>query len=471
MKSNIRNEEKQMPVNSFDDYPMSWKPILKNEKNPIYIELANNLEEDIRKGILTPGTKLPPQRELADYLDINLSTVTRAFKICEQRGLLCSAVGKGTFVSSDAASNSVIMLNRKDKNVIEMGAILPNSEINKLSAQCLMDMTTEPDFYKLLQYGVIEYDDLQIKAAKMWLQYSHLSTTKENILFSTGSQNGIFATLCALFKHGDRIGTMPTTYPGLKIAAKILGIQLIPLSMKDGKITKEVLRYAYKNHNIKVLYFIPDFNNPTSEILDIKTRKMIADFCEENALPIIEDGIYTLYMKDPLPSIASFTKHQGIFISSVSKALTPGLRLAVLHTPVSYYQAIKESLYAMQITPPALLLQLFTRLVISKRFEEIRRLRMEDVLVRNQIFDEIMVDQITCGNQYSPIRWLTLPDHYTSDEFEKIALSENIQIYGAGRFTVGTSVIPNAIRISLLSAQPIELYRAGLKKLHTLITK
>jgi DNA-binding transcriptional MocR family regulator len=134
-------------------------------------------------------------------------------------------------------------------------------------------------------------------------------------------------------------------------------------------------------------------------------------------------------------------------------------------------QAIKESLYAMQITPPAILLQLFTRLVISKRFEEIRRLRMEDVRIRNQIFDEIMPDQITCGNQYCPIRWLTLPDNYTSDEFEKIALSENLQIYGAGRFTIGTSVIPNAIRISLLSAQPIELYQEGLKKLHALLTK
>ena len=168
-----------MPVNSFDNYPMSWKPVLdSNTKNPIYIYLADTLEADILSGKLTPGTKLPPQRELADYLDINLSTVTRAFKLCEQRGLICSVVGNGTYISSDAASNSMLMLNNPNQNIIEMGAILPNAEFNKLVSSYLQVMSTEPDFYKLLQYGTIEYDDLQIQAAKKWLSYFSLNSSR-----------------------------------------------------------------------------------------------------------------------------------------------------------------------------------------------------------------------------------------------------------------------------------------------------
>lgn len=73
-----------MPVNSFENYPMSWKPSLKNIKGSITKGLAKLLEEDIKNCKLNPGTKLPPQRELADFLDINLSTVTRAFKLCEE---------------------------------------------------------------------------------------------------------------------------------------------------------------------------------------------------------------------------------------------------------------------------------------------------------------------------------------------------------------------------------------------------
>ena len=86
-----------MPVNSFDNYPMSWKPDFSQATGPLYKIIAEKLEEDVRTGFLTPGTKLPPQRELADFLDINVSTVSKACKVCELKGLLSATVGSGTF--------------------------------------------------------------------------------------------------------------------------------------------------------------------------------------------------------------------------------------------------------------------------------------------------------------------------------------------------------------------------------------
>lgn len=458
-----------MPVNSFDNYPMSWKPTLKNTKKPIYIYLADTLEEDILNGTLTPGTKLPPQRELADFLDINLSTVTRAFKLCEQRGLICSVVGNGTYISSDAASNSMLMLNNPSQNIIEMGAILPNPEFNKHVSSYLQTMATEPDFYKLLQYGNIEYDDLQIKAACKWLSYFSLSSSREHILFSAGSQNAIFATLAALFQSGDRIATMPTTYPGIKVVAKILGIHLVPLHLENGKITENVLQYACKTQNVKGFYFIPDFNNPTSELLSIDERKLIASFCEQEKIPFLEDAIYTLFMPRPLPPISSYAPNQGIFISSTSKVIAPGLRLAVLHCPTTIRNSIKESLYAMQISTPALLAQLFTRIILSGQFEEIRRLRIEDLEKRNQLFDETIKDCENTGDFHSLIRWIQLPPDKSPSQFETLALSHNLQVYGADRFTVGSEPVPNAIRVSLISAEKIEDYKEGLNILRKLL--
>ena len=82
-----------MPVNSFDNYPMTWKPDKQLLKAPLYTSLAKLLEKDIIEGRLTAETKLPPQRELADFLDLNLSTVTRAFKLCEQKGLIYAIIG------------------------------------------------------------------------------------------------------------------------------------------------------------------------------------------------------------------------------------------------------------------------------------------------------------------------------------------------------------------------------------------
>lgn len=458
-----------MPVNSFENYPMSWKPALTNVDKPIYIYLADSLEKDILNGTLAPGTKLPPQRELADFLDINLSTVTRAFKLCEQRGLICSIVGNGTYISSDAASNSMLMQSCANKDVIEMGAILPNSELNRRVAAVLQNMAAEPDFYKLLQYGNVEYDELQIRACVKWLSYFALSSSKEHILFSTGSQNAIFAALSALFQSGDRIATKPTTYPGLKIAAKILGIHLVPLHLENRKITENVLEYAYKTQNVKGFYFIPDFHNPTSELLSVSERKQIAAFCEKKNLPVLEDAIYTLFMPKPYPSISSFAPNSGILISSTSKILAPGLRLAIIHCPAHLRQTIKESLYGMQIAPPPLMMQLFTRMILSGQFEKIRTLRTEDVEHRNRIFDSILKDCENTGNRHSPIRWIKLPNDRIPAQFESLALSRNLQLYGADRFTVGSEPVPNAIRVSLISADRIEDYKIGLNILKELL--
>lgn len=99
-----------MPINSFENYPMNWKPDLSNTKPPIYLALVRQLEDDIKAGVLKPGTKLPPQRELTDYLDINLSTVSKAFKICEQKGFLSASVGNGTYISSDVTSDKIFYL-------------------------------------------------------------------------------------------------------------------------------------------------------------------------------------------------------------------------------------------------------------------------------------------------------------------------------------------------------------------------
>ena len=92
-----------MPIYSFDDYPMAWRPDRTRLYAPFYRTPAVRLERDILGGRLPPHTKLPPQRELADFLDLNLSTVTRAFRLCTDKRLIYAVMGCGAFVSPNAA--------------------------------------------------------------------------------------------------------------------------------------------------------------------------------------------------------------------------------------------------------------------------------------------------------------------------------------------------------------------------------
>ena len=77
-----------MPVNSFDNYPLTWKPDKDKLRSPYYKYLSDDLENKIINGLLKPGTLLPPQREIADYLDINYTTITRVYDNLKKKGLI-----------------------------------------------------------------------------------------------------------------------------------------------------------------------------------------------------------------------------------------------------------------------------------------------------------------------------------------------------------------------------------------------
>ncbi|WP_372998840.1 aminotransferase class I/II-fold pyridoxal phosphate-dependent enzyme [Lutispora sp.] len=81
---------------------ITWIPELKKSNKPLYILITESLEKDIENGKLKSGFKLPPQRIIANYLGISHSTVTRAYTLCEEKGLIKGVIDKGTFVSSNA---------------------------------------------------------------------------------------------------------------------------------------------------------------------------------------------------------------------------------------------------------------------------------------------------------------------------------------------------------------------------------
>ena len=240
-----------MPINSFENYPMSWKPSVDKTRKPIYQAIAAQLEQDIIKGVLLPGTKLPPQRELADYLDLNLSTISKAFKVCELKGLLSATVGSGTFVSYDALSNAYLLEDIKPSHLIEMGATLPDNDSYEPLLLQLKDMLQETDYEKWFSYGRPGESLWQKDAAVKLMRRGGFKTTVDHILFANGGQNAIAAILASLCQPGDRIGVDHHTYPGLKTVAAMLSVQLVPIKSKNYEMSPTAFEYACKNDNIK----------------------------------------------------------------------------------------------------------------------------------------------------------------------------------------------------------------------------
>ena len=417
---------------------MNWKPKLEKTNQPLYLSLVDQLEKDITDGVLLPGTKLPPQRELADFLDINVSTISRAFKLCEKNGLLSGAVGSGTFVSYDVNAN-IFMTPDHASHLVEMGSMMPETEaISKVEIIALLQkMMIEPDFEKLLQYGSLEGKAWQREAAVKLIEKSGHKTTADLLLPASGGQNAIAAILAGLFQPGDRIGTDPLTYPGMKSAAKMLGIQLVPIKHENHEISEEGLLYACKNENIKGIYIIPNYQNPTTHIMSEDCRKMIAHIAKEKNLIVIEDGINSLLMEKPLPAVASYAPEQIIYIVSLSKAVAPALRLAYIVTPKHYKNDLKTALYNINISQSVFLMELASRMIASKNVDKLVDERRQRIKKRNALVNKYLLGYELIGDDEVIFRWLILPEGMDAEQFQAMAFEKGVKVYAAERFTVG----------------------------------
>ncbi|MFB5284898.1 PLP-dependent aminotransferase family protein [Peribacillus sp. Hz7] len=458
-----------MPINSFENYPMSWKPSIDKTKKPIYQTIAGQLEQDILNGVLLPGTKLPPQRELADYLDLNLSTISKAFKVCELKGLLSAAVGSGTFVSYDALSNAYLLEDSKPKHLIEMGATLPdNASYEPLLLQ-LKSMLQETDYEKWFGYGRTGESLWQKDAAIKLIRRGGFETTVDHILFANGGQNAIAATLASLCKPGDRIGVDDHTYPGLKTVAAMLSVQIVPIKSENYEMSPTSFEYACKNENIKGIYLIPDYHNPTASFMSVENRKRIAAIAKKYNQFIIEDGSYHLLNQKPLLAVASFAPEQVIYIASLSKSLAPGLRLAYVAVPSQFKEPISKALYNLNITVSPLLAELTARTIVSNQFEVLIEGHREQTIRRNQIVNRYFADYTCLGVETGIFRWLLLPGEITGAEFEKLAAGQGVQVYAAERFVVGNSCPERAVRVSVCAPKTLEELEQGLITLKRLL--
>ena len=76
----------------------NWLPNIKNSLGPLYIAIADAIENDILDGVLPIGTKLPPQRNVAYDIEVTIGTISRGYALACERGLISGEVGRGTYV-------------------------------------------------------------------------------------------------------------------------------------------------------------------------------------------------------------------------------------------------------------------------------------------------------------------------------------------------------------------------------------
>ena len=455
-----------MPINSFDDYPLTWKPDKSLLTSPLYISLAELLERDILSGRLTPNTKLPPQRELADFLDINLSTITRTFKLCETKGLIYATVGRGTFVSPNAALPGTD--NTKSEKYIQLGLIYPYYQCNFFVADAAKAILQGSKSERLFEFDFTLGTAHHKQIAQRWLSGFQVMAETEDIMLTSGTQNGLVITLMSLFRAGDKIAADTYTYSNFISLAKQLNIQLIPIETDHDGMVPEALERQGRLSDIKGIYLMPSCANPTGITMPLERRQAIGNIVSTKNMLLIEDDTYGFTIDHKIPPMAALIPDHTIYLHGMSKSLAAGLRIAYLVFPDNLRKNFISTANNINLKIPMLNAEIACELIDSGKAVAIIEKKCMLSKERNQLFEKYFPEH-TSNNPYAFFQWLPLPIGCNGYNFEVQAQNHGVRILCSDRFAVGCTPEPSYVRIATCSPSTAQELEKGLQIVQRLL--
>ena len=436
----------------FLGHEIEWLPKVDKNQKALYIQISESIEKDIKSGKLPTGFKLPPQRLIADYLKINHSTVTKAYKHCEDKGLIHGITGKGTCVSNTLGTPKTLF-SSSSEHFIDMTMLHPLYETNYVLVEMVKELFPYFDTELLYKYTSASGHQKHKFIAAKWLETLNIYCNSERMLITSGAQNALFTILLTEFTKGDSIAVDELTYTGLRNSANQLGLNLIPIEGDEEGMKVERLGAAIRKHNIKGIYVIPDCHNPTTVVMGINRRKSLANLIEKYKLIVIEDSVFRFASDINIPTIHSLIPEYCYHIASMSKLLNPGFRIAYLLIPsFSDYEKIEYVLHNQLFMPSSITNEIVSCLQSSKKINELLKIRVNIMNNRNDIFNKIFGTQL-CNVNVSPLyRFLDLDGYIIKNiDLENFFKERGIMIYSADRFRVKEGIGKRGIRISIAS--------------------
>lgn len=426
-----------------------WKPYLHKSAGKKYLSIVEALEADIYSGRLKPGDKLPAQRAIAEKLDVDLTTVTRAFNEARRRGLVEGNAGRGSFIRAGVEQKLIAdklamldlsMNNPPQPTNVNLQQLIPDGIAGVISDQRRMLQ---------LQYQESTGNLADRNAAAFWLQRKLSNLPVDRVLVTGGAQPALFAICKHVLQHGDSMATAPHTYPGLKAVAEQLGIKLHQIDIDEAGIIPESLAHLCEVVSLKAVYLIPTLDNPTTLTIPLTRRRELTEVAKRYQLTIIEDAPYCALHAQSLPPFAELLPAQTWHINTLSKCVTPALRVAFVVAPDTHsLNALSIIIRATNLMAPPLMSALVTRWIYDGTLEEIAlAIRHENNLrqaVASSILNKHRFQSCTDGHHL----WLHLPDNWQAEEFALAAEKLGVTIVPAQRFSVAESPL-QAVRISL----------------------
>ena len=452
-----------------------WIPNLSGRQRPIYRSIVDALAEDVVSGRLPIGARLPPHRDLAWRLGVTVGTVARAYAEAERRGLVSGEVGRGTFVCDPRDMGDVhsvhdylSVCHLNSVTAIDMAINRPSGNNNAARiGPMLVRLGQMSDLSSLLDYQLNDAPSSFRLAGAAWVAREGVAATPEQVVLTIGGQQGILAVLGALSHPGDVILAEELTYPGLKVAATLMDRRIEGIAMDEQGLIPGAVDQALISHPGGVVYCMPTTHNPTTATMPLERRQALVDVVRRHGGYIVEDGIYSFLADDPPPPLWTFAPERTIYVTSLSKALAPGLRIGYAVAPEGLVPRILANVSASSIMVSPLLASLSSELIASGAADAALDEQKAEARIRLAIAKECLSGR-RLPSSPSLHLWLDLPPPWKADVFTTEAYRRGVAVSPAASFAT-TRRVPEAIRVSISAPRDHDELRRGLEILARLL--
>lgn len=346
---------------------VDWMPNRRADK-PIYQQIIEYFKGRIGSGEWPPGTVIPPQRRLAEIFNVNRSTIVSALDELKALGIL-EGYGKGGTRVISSLSSEFCNIQPNWQSYIDEGIYIPNvktiKKINKLEFDdAFIRLSTgeaSPEFFPNDKMSVVlnemardmknlGYEEplgtlyLREQVSK-YLKTIGINVSPSSILIVSGALQAIQLITIGLLQPGSTVFLEKPSYLYSLPILQSIGMRRCGIPMDAEGIQCSLIKKNIRKNGHSILYTIPNYQNPTGIMMSETRRKELIDVCRDEKLPIIEDDVYRELWIDkrppnPLKSIDS--SGLVLYVGSVSKTLSPGLRIGWIAGPETVIERLGD---------------------------------------------------------------------------------------------------------------------------------
>jgi 2-aminoadipate transaminase len=307
-----------------------------------------------------------------------------------------------------------------------------------------------------------------------------IPTVLERLLVTTGSQQGLDLVARVLLDPGDVVLVELPTYTGAitafrNVQAEMIGVRQLPDGIDLDDLDAVYERLTSAGRRVRVLYVVPNFQNPTGLLIGLRKRQYLLEWAARRDMLVIEDDPYgDLYFEDSAseedvrPIRADDREGRVVYLSTFSKTLAPGYRVAWIDAPAPLAAKLEMAKQAEDLLTGSLdqriIYEACRRGVLQRQLPLLRR--------HYQHKRDVMVESLrgTLGSEMSwPAArggfflWATLPDGLDADRMMTRALDHGV-VYVAGEAFFVNGGGRNLVRLSFSAPAPDRI-REGVARL------